>query len=145
MKLFKGVLAIAILTFLFTSCKDAKKETEATKDKVETVADGHNHKTDAKKCGADCKKACCAKKEEKKHVCDATCKEKGCTAHKADDKAHVCDATCKEKGCTAHKADAKAHVCDATCKEKGCTAHKADTKAHKCDAVCKEKGCTAKA
>ena len=92
MKLFKGILAIAMVAMLFVSCEEAKKGADAVKDGVEAttdvvkegakaVKDGVKSTTDAvkegaevvkdavsgdKKCGTDCKKECCAKKDAKK-------------------------------------------------------------------------------
>lgn len=119
MKLLKGILAIALISVIAVSCKDAKKDVDAVKDGVEVIAD------DVKDATA-----------EVAHVCDAKCKENGCTA-----KAHKCDENCKKDGCTAKmKGECKAAdmKCGETdCKGEGCL--KCAAKKAECKAKCAAK------
>lgn len=115
MKLFKGLLTIALIAILAVSCKEAKKGADAMEDGVENVANAAKEGVDdtanavkeavsgdESKCDKDCKKPCCANKDGKDHKCtdakcSADCKEADCT------KCAAKAAECKEK-CAAKKA-----------------------------------------
>lgn len=75
MKLFKKIIAIALIGLSVVSCNDTKKE-----------------------CEADCKKECCVEKSG--NTCEPGC-EKACCADKV---AKTCEPGC-EKACCAKKAE----------------------------------------
>ncbi len=130
MKLFKGILAIAIISMLFVSCKEVKKGANAVKDGVENVAD---KTADAAKKGANAVKdgvetaanktadaakgvAGDVKDAVTGHKCEPGCTKACCTkdAHKCSDA--KCSADCKDATCT--KCAAKKASCKTSCAAK---------------------------
>lgn len=122
MKLVKRILAIAIISLVVVSCKNEKKNVEATTNEVEisTNMDMANHV-----CNENCKEGNCPHHTKKaEHKCDENCKGGNCPHH-AKKEEHKCDENCKEGNCPHHAAkdehkcsDAK---CSADCTEKDCS------------------------
>lgn len=99
MKLFKGILAVALIAMVVVSC-DTKTKDKPNAEQTETVEkDGKK----AQKCGDDCKKKCCAAKGEAHKCADAKC-SKDCKIENCP-KCAVKHAECKAKCAKKHAED----------------------------------------
>jgi len=83
MKLLKGLFAIVLISMIAVSCSGEKKDADATKENIETVADKDIDATDSKMAA---------------HVCDENCTKENCPMMKKMAN-HKCDENCKAGNC----------------------------------------------
>ena len=106
MKLLKGLFAIVLISMIAVSCSGEKKDADATKENIETVADKDIDATDSKMAA---------------HVCDENCTKENCPMMKKMAN-HKCDENCKAGNCPMHAGEKKcdSSKCSADCTGKDC-------------------------